>query len=74
VTHGLQDAQGRVEAWVQMMEVGPWISQKCASEICGCGVSHGCSGNNSAGAYAMEPQTGYGGGARLLGQARGHVP
>lgn len=34
VTHGLQVAQGEVEAWVQMMDVGPWVSQKWASEIC----------------------------------------
>jgi hypothetical protein len=31
---GLQEVQGEVEAWVQMIDVGPWISQKCASEIC----------------------------------------
>jgi hypothetical protein len=24
---------GEVEAWVQIIDVGPWISQKCASEI-----------------------------------------
>jgi hypothetical protein len=33
VVHGLQALQGEVDAWVQMMEVGPWTSQKCASEI-----------------------------------------
>jgi hypothetical protein len=30
----LQEPQGEVEAWVQMIDVGPWTSQKCASEIC----------------------------------------
>lgn len=30
---GLQALQGEVEAWVQMIDVGPWTSQKCASEI-----------------------------------------
>lgn len=33
MTHGLQEPQGEVEAWVQMMDVGPWVSQKCAREI-----------------------------------------
>jgi hypothetical protein len=35
----LHEVQGEVEAWVQMMDVGPWISQKCASEICASQVS-----------------------------------
>jgi len=39
VTHGLQEPHGEVEAWVQMIDVGPWTSQKCASEICACCVS-----------------------------------
>lgn len=34
VTHGLHVVQAEVEAWVQMMEVGPWTSQKWAKEIC----------------------------------------
>jgi hypothetical protein len=35
VTQGLQEPHGEVEAWVHMIDVGPWTSQKCASEICG---------------------------------------
>lgn len=33
MTHGLHVVQGAVVAWVQMMDVGPWISQKWAREI-----------------------------------------
>lgn len=39
MTHGLQEPHGEVEACVQMIDVGPWISQKCASEICEAQVS-----------------------------------
>jgi hypothetical protein len=47
VTHGLQSPQGEVEAWVQMMEVGPWTSQKCASEIWKAWVSRGVNGGGA---------------------------
>lgn len=40
MTQGLQEPHGEVTAWVHMIEVGPWTSQKCASEICRRKVSH----------------------------------